>query len=164
MFIYTTKINMEFLKNTSLEQPNLSPKKFHNTVLVLLLSAALWGCSTPAEKIQKQQEEVARLEYKLKQQSKNYHNVARQQNIQIDLREEWADPTINQEIWYATDRANDYDKEIEKTKKKLAKAQEKLAKLREEYNVVASPSNSNCSKLNPNKYDYIPEEFNRASK
>ena len=148
--------------NTPQERPNkfLWLWKLATTVALCL---TLGACSSPAEKIQKQKEIVAELTHKLEQQSKNYHEVARQQNIQIDLRDEWADATINQEIWYATDRGNDYDKKIAKTKKKLAKAQEKLDKLEEEYNITTT-STPNYGKLNPIKYDYIPEEYKRSQK
>jgi len=124
-----------------------------------------WGCS-PTERIQRQQNRVEQLTHELIQESENYKEVARQQNIQIDIREEWADATINQEIWYATDRAKDYDKKIAKTKKKLARAQRRLDRLEEKHGVSSSPttnsSSSNIGRLNSQKYEYIPEEFKRS--
>lgn len=148
--------------NTPQENPNKS-RYLLKLAATVAICATLGSCSTSTEKIQKQEERVAELTYELEQQAKNYHEVARQQNIQIDLRNEWADATINQEIGYSTDRGNDYDKKIAKTKKKLAKAQKKLAKLKEEYNVTTT-SNPNYDKLNPTKYDYIPEEYERSKK
>lgn len=124
-----------------------------------------WGCS-PTEKIQRQQNRVEQLTHELIQESENYKEVARQQNIQIDIREEWADATINQEIWYATDWAKDYDGRIAKTKKKLARAQRRLDRLEEKYGVSSSSttnsSSSNIGRLNSQKYEYIPEEFKRS--
>lgn len=124
-----------------------------------------WGCS-PTEKIQRQQNRVEQLTHQLLKESENYEEVARQQNIQIDIREEWADATINQEIWYATDWAKDYDAKIAKTKKKLARAQRRLDRLEEKYGVSSSSttnsSSSNIGRLNAKKYEYIPEEFKRS--
>lgn len=124
-----------------------------------------WGRS-PTERIQRQQNRVEQLTHELIQESENYKEVARQQNIQIDIREEWADATINQEIWYATDRAKDYDWRIARTKKRLARAQRRLDRLEERHGVSSSPttnsSSSNIDRLNSQKYEYIPEEFKRS--
>ena len=126
------------------------------------LSLTLGACSTPAEKIQHQRDKVNRLEQLLIQQSKNYHEVAKQQNIQIDLREEWADQTINQEIGYATEWALDYDEKIKKTKEKLAKEQRELDEMEEKYGIPTNSSTPIHWRLKQTKYDYIPEEYNRS--
>lgn len=135
------------------------------------LGVTLTGCDSPfwcspTEKIQRQQNRVEQLTGQLLQESENYKEVARQQNIQIDIKEEWADATINQEIWYATDWAKDYDARIASTKRKLARAQRRLNRLEEKYGTssssTTSSSSSNIGRLNSQKYDYIPEEFNRS--
>jgi hypothetical protein len=159
--------------NTSCEkknQPSNNRSKAIIAAALLYLSVALSGCDypfwwSPTERIQRQQNKVEQLTYQLLQEQENYNEVARQQNIQVDIRDEWADATINQEIWYATDRAKDYDWRIAKTKRKLARAQKRLNRLEEKYWISSSTTNSSSSKigkLNPKKYDYIPEEFNRS--
>lgn len=160
--------------NTSCEkknQPSNNRSKAIIAAVLLSLNVALAGCESPfwvspTEKIQRQQNRVEQLTQELLKESENYKEVARQQNIQIDIKEEWADATINQEIWYATDRAKDYDWRIAKTKRKLARAQKRLNRLEEKYGVSSSQttnsSNSNIGRLNSQKYDYIPEEFNRS--
>lgn len=128
---------------------------------IVAISLALSSCSSPQERIQKLENEVAALEHTLLTESTNYGEIAKQQNIQIDLRDEWADQTINQEIGYATERALSYDSKIAKTKEKLAKKQKKLANLKEKY-IVSTTQTSQQERLNPTKYNYIPEEYRRS--
>ena len=140
-------------------------KAIITAVLFSLLVTLDW-CYSPTERIQRQQNRVEQLTGQLLQESENYKEVARQQNIQIDIKEEGADATINQEIWYATDYAKDYDAKIASTKRKLARAQRRLNRLEEKYwtssSSTTSSSSSNVGRLNSNKYDYIPEEFRRS--
>ena len=145
---------MEKKVNTSTNTGVL--EKMRNAAIVATIALILSGCSTKEEKLQKQIAEVQRLEYALKQQSKNYHKVAEQQNIQQDLKNKWADLTINQEIWYSLEWAIKQDKKIKKTKKKLGNAQKKVAKMKEKWYGITS---TNSGKLNPKKYDYIPKEY-----
>ena len=147
---------MEKISILKLDKKTL--EKLRNSAIIATIALILSGCSTKEEKLQKQIAEVQRLEYALKQQAENYRQVADQQNIQQDLKDEWADPTINQEIWYSLDRASAQDKKIAKTKKKLQKAQKKLAKMKEDINNVTSTD----ERLNTSKYDYIPQEFERS--
>ena len=149
--------------NQSSEKANPQPKKLSLSRLwtILAISLALGWCSSPQEKIHKLESEIAALEHTLITESKHYDDVTRQQNIQIDLREEWADPSINQEIGYATERAQSYDSKIEKTKKKLAKKQRKLNNLQEKYSIEVT-WNSMQWRLKPGKYEYIIEEYNRS--
>lgn len=146
---------MEKKTNTlpKLEKRNL--KKMRDGAIMAMIALVLGGCSTKEEKLQKQINKVQRLEYALKQQSENYRQVAEQQNIQQDLKDGWADPTINQEIWYSLDWAETQDGKIYETKKKLGKAQKKLAKMREDWYGTTSSG----GKLNPEKYGYIPKEY-----
>lgn len=145
------------------EKTSSQPKKLSLSRLwtIVAISLALSSCSTPQERIQKLEAEVAALEHTLLTKSEHYSDLATQQNIQIDLREEWADPTINQEIGYATERAQNYDSTIAKTKKKLAKKQKKLNELKEKY-VVSTTQSTQQERLNPTKYNYIPEEYRRS--
>jgi len=123
------------------------------------------SCSSNEEKYQKQLEKVQELEYKLKQQAENYHDISTQWKIQEDLKKEWADKTINQEIWYSIDRTRDQDKEISETKEELAKAQKKLAEMKEDLNYTRAKDQSKYNDIpNPDKYNYIPEEFKRGRK
>lgn len=154
--------------NTFKESKTL--KNFYNTIITAAIALALSGCLSKEEKYQKQLQKVQELEYKLDQQAENYNQVWLQQNIQQDLKQWWADPTINQEIWYALDRAEDQDEKIAKTKKKLSKAQRKLAEMSEdmashrqeqEINKQREKERLN-TRLNSNKYDYIKEEYKRS--
>ena len=81
----------------------LSTKKLtkwiRDTATIFAIGLALSSCSTPQEKYEEQLQKVQELEHSLKQQAENYHRVAVQENIQQDLKDEWADATINQEIW-----------------------------------------------------------------
>jgi hypothetical protein len=54
----------------------------------LALSLTLNACSSPQEKIKKLEQEIESLQHTLETQSDNYYDVATQQNIQIDLRDE----------------------------------------------------------------------------
>lgn len=153
--------------NTSREEiQQSSPSKAIITAVLFSLGVTLSWCYSPTERIQRQQNRVEQLTHELLKESENYWEVARQQNIQIDIREEWADATINQEIWYATDWAQDYDKKIARTKRKLARAQKRYATLQEKYGSTysATPNSStyNVGRLNAKKYEYIPEEFKRS--
>ncbi len=138
-------------------------KRIRNTAIITTLGLALSSCSSKEEKFQKQVEKVQQLEYELKQQAENYHYVATQQNIQQDLKDEWADPTINQEIWYSLDRAEDQDEKIARTKEKLSEAQRELARMKEEMQDTREINNERLKRrLKTDKYDYIPEEFKRS--
>ena len=133
-----------------------------NAATVASICLILWSCSSNEEKYQAQIEKVQQLEYKLKQQKNNYRDVSTQRKIQEDLKKEWADPTINQEIWYSIDWVRDQDKEIEKTKKELADAQKKLAKMKEDLDIKTTNRWVEYTDVpNPHKYDYISEEFER---
>jgi len=171
LFIYYTPYIMNNSINTSNREISKSSQSKAIIAAVLFsLGVTLTGCDSPfwcspTEKIQKQQNRVEQLTHQLLQESENYEEVVRQQNIQIDIREEWADATINQEIWYATDRAKDYDWKIGRTKRKLARAQRKLDRLEERYGIswsTTSSSSSQIERLNAQKYKYIPEEFRRS--
>ena len=171
VYILNTIIMSNSINTFNKEISKSSQSKAIIAAALLYLGVALSGCDcpfwrSPTERIQRQQNKVEQLTYQLLQEQENYNEVARQQNIQVDIRDEWADATINQEIWYATDRAEDYDWKIAKTKKKLARAQKRLNRLEEKHGVspssTRSSSSSNIGKLNPKKYDYIPEEYRRS--
>ncbi len=128
------------------------------------ISLALISCDeTTQDLYQRQLEKVQQLEHKLLKQRENYYNVSRQWEIQEDLKKNWADPTINQEIWYAIQLTEDQDQEIERTKKELEEAQRELARMKEEIDFVGSKNTVEYNKKpNPDKYDYILEEFKRS--
>lgn len=140
-------------------------KWIRNAATIASICLALTSCSTKEEQYQAQLEKVQELEYTLKQQAKNYHDVSTQWEIQENLKKEWADQTINQEIWYSVERTRDQDREIAETKEELAKAQKKLAKMEEELaHERASKQVEYKDVPNPNKYDYIIEEFERTAR
>lgn len=134
-----------------------------DTATIFAISLVLTNCtSSPEERYQRQQQKVQDLEYRLKQLQENYYNVSTQWEIQENLKKNWADPTINQEIWYSIQRTKDQDKEISKTKEKLAIAQRDLARMKEEIDFRNSRTTvEHSEKPNPHKYDYIPKEFER---
>lgn len=140
-----------------------TPERARNAGIIASICLALTACSSKEEQYQAQLEKVQQLEYTLKQQTKNYHDVSTQRKIQEDLKKEWADPTINQEIWYSIDRTRDQDKEISKTKEKLAKAQRKLAEMEEELNYAKAKKQAEYTDVpKPDKYKYVMEEFERS--
>ena len=159
--------------------PSSNPRKegknsFSRLAIIFAIALTLSGCSNPQKEYKKCSKEVTELTALYEQQAQNYEEVATQENIQQDLKNEWADPTINQDIWYSHDRANDQDKNIAETKKQLSKAQRNLAKAKEdlakaeavkkkeEAEREASKKESNKQKLNPHKYDYVKEELKRG--
>lgn len=137
-------------------------KWFRNIATALAISLTLTNCASPEEKYERQVQKVQELEYKLMQQQKNYHDVATQWAIQEDLKKNWADQTINQEIWYSIERTHDQDQEIFDTKEDLAEAQRELATMKEEMDFRNRAISEYSEKPNPHKYDYIPEEFKRS--
>ncbi len=151
----------EKLQNLSLWQKASRALKSGATIATICLT--LTGCLSDQEKLQRQTDRVKQLEHELIQQSKNYNMVASQENIQQDLKDEWADLTINEEIWYSHEWADDQEVQIAKTKKKLNKEQRKLARMREKsWKPNSTTVNFNEERLNPEKYEYIPEEFRRS--
>ena len=164
--LYIKYIVLFYQPRNTMEKINTSStwkisEKIRNTAIIATIALTLSSCSSKEESYQKQVKEVQQLEYELKQQAENYRYVATQQNIQQDLKEEWADATINQEIWYSLDRAEKQDENIAKTKKKLSEAQAKLARMKEKMQEVDQSERLN-SRLKTDKYDYIPEEFKRS--
>lgn len=153
----------------TLKKPRTSTK-LYDAIIIGAIALILSSCWSKEENYQKQLQKVQELEYKLKQQSENYRQVSLQQNIQQDLKQWWADPTINQEIWYSLDRAEDQDEKIAKTKKALSKAQKKLAEMSEDLANDRQESKTNeqrqterlNTRLNPGKYGYIDEEYKRS--
>lgn len=144
--------------------PNLSVteksiKRIRNTLAIATV-LTLTNCSTPEEKYEKQLQKVQQLEYKLKQLQKNYYDVSTQREIQEDLKKNWADSSIDQEIWYSIERTEEQEKKIEETKEDLAEAQKKLASMKEEAEI--SRIKASTKKPDPHKYDYIPKEFERS--
>ena len=77
---------MEKISILKLDKKTL--EKLRNSAIIATIALILSGCSTKEEKLQKQIAEVQRLEYALKQQAENYRQVADQQNIQQDLKDE----------------------------------------------------------------------------
>lgn len=133
--------------------------------MILALCATLTWCQTKEQKIERQARKVAELEYMLQKQSENYHRVYIQENVQQDLKQEWADPTINQEINYSLNWAADQDVAIARTKQRLNRAQRKLARMQEQWWWAHYDQQSNEERLNTrleDKYDYIKEEFERS--
>lgn len=149
----------ERLQNLSLWQKASRALKSSATIATICLT--LTGCLSDQERLQRQTEKVKQLERELIQQSENYNIVATQENIQQDLKDEWADLTINQEIWYSHEWADDQEIQIAKTKKKLNEEQRKLARMREKSWKPSNTVNFDEERLNPGKYEYIPEEFKR---
>lgn len=151
------KINTLFTWNFS--------KKIRDVAVLATIALTLSGCWSKEENFEKQVKKVQQLEYELKQQAENYRYVATQQNIQQDLKEWWADATINKEIWYSLDRAEEQDEKIAKTKEKLSEAQKELARMKEEMgNTEQINDNKLKKRLRIDKYDYIPKEFKRSGK
>lgn len=144
---------------------NKFSKWIRNAATIASICLILGSCSSNEEKYQALREKVQQLEHTLKQQTKNYHEVSTQRQIQENLKKEWADPTINQEIWYSIERTRDQDKEIAETKEKLAKAQRELAKMEEEINYAKAEKQVEYTDVpKPDKYKYILEEFERTEK
>lgn len=151
---------IEKLQNSTLKQK--ASRTFRNSAAVVAICLALAWCQSPEEKLQRQTDKVKQLERELIQQSENYGIVATQENIQQDLKDEGADLSINQEIWYSHEWADDQEIKIAKTKKKLSKEQKKLATMREKSWKPSNAINFDEKRLNPEKYEYIPEEFRRS--
>ena len=150
--------------NTTISENKIT-KWIRDTGMILALCATLTWCQPKETRIERQTRRVAELEYMLQKQSENYHRVYIQENIQQDLKEEWADLTINQEIDYSLNWAADQDVAISKTKRRLNRAQRKLARMQEKWWWAIHDKKSNEERLNirlDDKYDYIPEEFERS--
>lgn len=155
--------------NGSKEQTKKTPKNsgISSTIrtvglaLILTLSAA--ACSTPVEKIQKQREKIHKLERELFVKSDHLEELAIQQNVQIDLEEKWAHPSINQEIWYSTNQIEKYREDIWKIKDELAEEQEKLFKLEEKY-PDAARSRLKTERADINEASYIRQEYENTKK
>ena len=144
---------------------NKFTKWIRDASMILALCATLTWCQPKEARIERQTRKVAELEYMLQKQSENYHRVYIQENIQQDLKEEWADLTINQEIDYSLNWAADQDVAISRTKRRLNRAQRKLARMQEKWWWAAYDKKSNEERLNTrldDKYNYIPEEFERS--
>lgn len=142
-----------------------TPQRARNAGIIASICLALTACSSKEEQYQAQLQKVQELEYALKQQSDDYHDVSTQWEIQENLKKEWADKTINQEIWYSINRTRNQDKEIAKKKEELSKAQKKLAKMKEDIDFEEAKRFAERSDVpNPDKYNYIKEEFERAEK
>lgn len=150
----------EKLQNLSLWQKVSRTLKSSATIATICLT--LTGCLSDQEKLQRQTDKVKQLERELIQQSENYGIVATQENIQQDLKDEWADLSINEDIWYSHEYADDQEIKIAKTKKKLNKEQRKLARMWEKSWKPSNTVNFDEERLNPGKYEYIPEEFRRS--
>lgn len=156
--------------NTSIEWKKSN--KLHNIAIIAAMILALSSCTSKEEQYEKQLQKVYELENeihglqnKLTEQANNYEMVSIDENLQQDLKRNWADPSINQEIWYALDRASERDKEIAETKEDLGEAQSKLAKAKEKLAMLKwelendrqIQSKKLDTRLNPDKYDYIKE-------
>ena len=172
------------------ETSNISSNKkvwnpFSRLTAILAVTLTLSGCSNsqqdPQQDIQqeyinskeeekKASREVTELTAKWEQQRQNYEEVSKQENIQQDLKEAWADPSINSSIRHSHDRANDLDKDIAKTEEELSEAQIKLAKAKEKLAMAeavkkeeeAKREEANKQRLNPHKYDHIKEQQKRS--
>ena len=143
---------------------NSTNKTFRNFAICAAIWMALTSCWSRESKINSQQKKITQLEYKLQKQAENYHKVYIQENIQQDLKAQWADNSINQEIGYALNYADKQDKKIARTKRRLNKAQKRLSHMQERWWVSDSPK-FNPDELNTrltDKYDYISEEFERG--
>ena len=138
---------------------------------IIALAWCLWLSSCDAI-IDHQAGRVAKLRRTLEKQWQNYDIIAGQQNIQQDLKQEWADPTINQEIWYALDWADNQDGKIARTKRRLRRAQKNLMWMQEhrwnkKWSTIMWDDAVEEQRLNSRlprwKYDYIDEEYRRSA-
>ena len=82
------------------------------------------------------------------------------------MKEEGAHHSINQEIGYALNYADDQDVAIAKTKRRLSREQKRLARMLERwwwviYDNESKERRSN-TRMDEHKYDYIPEEYRRS--
>lgn len=160
--------------NTSIEWKKSN--KLHNIAIIAAMILTLSSCTSKEEQYEKQLQKVYELENevnglrnKLAEQANNYEMVSIDENLQQDLKRNWADASINQEIWDALDRASEQDKEIAETKKDLGDAQSKLAKARENLAMLEwelendrqIQSKRLDTRLNPDKYGYIEKETKR---
>lgn len=131
----------------------------------LTITTSCWFEQTA---IDLQNKQLKHLENKLKKQADHYKTVAIQQNIQQDLKEEWADLTINQEIGYAINWADKQDTKISKTKKQIKRAQTRLFNMEENlwqsHNEEDTENIEYNERLNTEKYDYIDKQYKRAWK
>ena len=151
--------------------------KLRNVAIIATMFLALSSCTSKEKQYENQLEKVHKLENKVNwlqnkliEQSNNYEMVSIDENIQQDLKRDWADVSINQEIWDALDRASEQDERIAETKEELAEAQadliearEKLAELWWELKNDTQTQNERLNtRLNPEKFGYIEEEFEKS--
>jgi len=143
---------------------NNSTNNFRNLAISLAICTALGSCWSRESKLNSQEQKVAQLEYKLQKQAENYHKVYVQENVQQDLKAQWADGTINQEISYSLDYAAKQDEKIARTKKRLNRAQKKLTRMQERWWAASftQPYPDGLNTRLTDKYNYIPEEFSRT--
>ena len=160
--------------NTSIEWKKSN--KLHNIAIIAAMILTLSSCTSKEEQYERQLQKVYELENevnglrnKLDEQRNNYEMVSIDENLQQDLKKNWADPSINQEISDAHDRASEQDKKITETKKDIGDAQSKLGKAREKLAMLEwelendrqIQSKRLDTRLNPDKYDYIEKETKR---
>jgi len=151
--------------DSSKEQTKEAPKGswIGSTVSSIALALALTfsGCSTPVEKIQKQQERVRKLESERLVTADHYEEIYIQRNVQKDLKKKWASEAIDEEIIYSTNAIEQKDEKLEKLSKKLEKEQKKLHKLEEKYPEAASSRIYERNEID--KWSYIRDEYEKAN-
>lgn len=151
--------------------------KLRNVAIIATMFLALTSCTSKEKQYENQLQKVHKLENKVNglqsrliEQSNNYEMVSIDENIQQDLKRDWADASINQEIWDALNRASEQDERIAKTKEELAntqtdlfEAREKLATLEWELkNYRHTQEKRQDTRLNPGKYGYIEKELKKG--
>ncbi len=91
-----------------------------------------------------------------------YQQVAIEHNAQVEVQQEWCDPSINTEIEASWEWLDGLNKSIKSQKEKVKKLQEKEAKKKRESWGIWNWTNHN-QKYDEGKYDYRKEYLKRAA-
>lgn len=140
-------------EKTSIEQWLRNWLKIKATTMALLLT--LTGCGKIEElRIKHLEQKVKRLEATLEMQADNYGSIADQHNVQLNIREEWADETINQDIFLSWELGLHKDDDISETTTEYRAAKKKLMELKEKQGKWSPNYTDPAWKMNPKKYEY----------
>ena len=91
-----------------------------------------------------------------------YQQVAIEHNAQVEVQQEWCDPSINTEIEASWEWLDGLDKSIESQKKRVIRLQKRNAKKKRESWGIWNWTNHN-QKYDEGKYDYREKYLKRAA-
>lgn len=139
---------------------------FKRKVEILAVSTALAfilsGCDNIRQRrINRLENKIERLEWTQELQADDYSDISDQHNIQLDLKDEWANPAIDQDIYLSWSLGTKKDKDIEKTTAEYREAKERLMRLREKQGKRDHDYTDPAWRMNPDKYWYKKEQFKR---